>query len=62
MTEYIIILALVAIGSIAVFNIFGDNVRTIVGNASNQLDDNGAATIEGKEATSSDIDKDLKDF
>jgi Flp pilus assembly pilin Flp len=37
MTEYIIILALVAIGSIAVFNIFGDQIRSVVGASAQQM-------------------------
>ena len=37
MTEYIIIVALIAIAAIAVYSIFGDTVRTQVGNMSKEL-------------------------
>ncbi|MFK5915027.1 MAG: pilus assembly protein [Woeseiaceae bacterium] len=37
MTEYIIIVALIAIAAIAVYSIFGETVRTQVGNMSKEL-------------------------
>ena len=37
MTEYIIIVALIAISAIAVYNIFGDTVRGQVGNMASEL-------------------------
>lgn len=37
MTEYIIIVALIAIAAIAVYNIFGDQVRGQVGNMASEL-------------------------
>ncbi len=37
MTEYIIIVALVAIGAIAVVTIFGDNIRALFGTSANAL-------------------------
>ena len=37
MTEYIIIVALVAVAAITVYNIFGDTVRSQVGNMAAEL-------------------------
>ena len=37
MTEYIIIVALIAIAAIAVYSFFGDTVRTQVGNMAKEL-------------------------
>lgn len=50
MTEYIIIVALIAIAAIAVYSIFGDTVRQQVGNMSKEL--------SGKEATEVTTDSD----
>ncbi|MBF0198562.1 MAG: hypothetical protein HQL32_12670 [Planctomycetes bacterium] len=53
MTEYIIILALVAIGSIAVFNIFGDQIRSVIGASAEQM--------AGKEVNPEDMTDDVDD-
>ena len=37
MTEYIIIVALIAIGTIAVVTIFGNNIRALFGTSANAL-------------------------
>ncbi len=48
MTEYIIIVALIAIAAIAVYSIFGDTVRTQVGNMSKELaGEKGNAKVKG---------------
>jgi pilus assembly protein Flp/PilA len=48
MTEYILIVSLIAIASIGVATLFGNNVRTLFGIASNALagDDNVANTAK----------------
>lgn len=45
MTEYIIIVALIAISAIAVYNIFGDTVRSQVGDMAAEL---GGGTAENE--------------
>ena len=48
MTEYIIIVALIAIAAIAVYSIFGDTVRTQVGNMSKELaGEKGNSKVKG---------------
>ena len=42
MTEYIIIVALVAIAAIGVITVFGDNIRRMFGNAADSLGGNTA--------------------
>lgn len=49
MTEYIIIVALVAVAAIAVYNIFGDTVRGQVGDMAAELG-GGEASQAGKQA------------
>ena len=49
MTEYIIIVALVAVAAIAVYNMFGDTVRGQVGDMAAELG-GGEATGAGKDA------------
>ena len=61
MTEYIIILALVAIGSIAVFNIFGDNIRALVGTSANKMGGDDTK-IDGTSVQSTDVNKTMSDF
>lgn len=43
MTEYIIIVALIAIAAIAVYNLFGDTVRNQVGDMAAELGGNDSA-------------------
>ena len=50
MTEYIIIVALVAVAAITVYNIFGDTVRGQVGNMAAELG-GGTADTGGMAAT-----------
>lgn len=61
MTEYIIIVALVAIGAIAVVSIFGDNVRALFGTSANALTgESGEPTFRTTEQD--DVNKGFKDF
>lgn len=66
MTEYIIIVALIAITAITVYNLFGDTVRGQVGNMAAELGggtatgDAAAAGTEG--ATEAAVDYELDDF
>jgi pilus assembly protein Flp/PilA len=43
MTEYIIIVALIAIAAIGVVSLFGDNIRALFGTSANALAGNEAA-------------------
>ncbi|PYC26023.1 hypothetical protein DMO17_09830 [Aquipseudomonas alcaligenes] len=66
MTEYIIIVALIAIAAIVVYNLFGDTVRGQVGDMAAELG-GGAATGEGATAggeagTEAGQDYDLGNF
>jgi len=61
MTEYIIIVALVAIGAIAVVTVFGDNIRALFGTSANALTGDNHE-IQGKQVTERDTGKTLEDF
>lgn len=65
MVEYIIIVALIAIGSIAVFRIFGDTARSQVAEMATEL--SGGAGNSGNAATEAagaqdEVSKGLNDF
>ncbi len=67
MTEYIIIVALIAISAIAVYNIFGDTVRGQVGDMAAELgggeaSGSGAAAGEAGAAEAANKDYGLGDF
>ena len=51
MTEYIIIVALIAIAAIGVVSLFGDNIRALFATSGNALAANEQATAETNEAT-----------
>lgn len=51
MTEYIIIVALIAIAAIGVVTLFGDNIRALFATSGNALAGNEAATAKTTEAT-----------
>lgn len=60
MTEYIIIVALIAISAIVVYNLFGSTVREQVGDMAAELgggDSNQAAATTGVEARDKAADK-----
>ncbi len=63
MTEYIIIVALIAIAAIGVVTLFGDDIRRLFGGAANALsgDTNVTPTTMGAERHHTDT-KDLKTF
>ncbi len=66
MTEYIIIVALIAIAAIVVYNLFGDTVRGQVGDMAAELG-GGTATNQGAAAggeagTEASSDYDLGNF
>lgn len=69
MTEYIIIVALVAIAAIGVFRIFGDTARNQMaaitqelGGGNGQAQVTAAGTESAKAAASAVIDKDLSSY
>jgi Flp pilus assembly pilin Flp len=64
MTEYIIIVALIAIGAIFVVTVFGDNIRALFGSSANALVGQSTATTDlgGTEVSEDDVKRDLKTF
>jgi Flp pilus assembly pilin Flp len=66
MTEYIIIVALIAISAIVVYNLFGSTVREQVGDMAAELGGGeAAATAEargGQAKTAAAVNHTLKDF
>lgn len=60
MTEYIIIVALVAIGAIAVVTVFGNNIRALFGNSANALAGETDSDLSGTQVQ--DTEKDLSNF
>jgi Flp pilus assembly pilin Flp len=66
MTEYIIIVALIAIAAITVYNIFGDTVRGQVGDMAAELGGgtgtDAGATAAGAANTEAGADYGLTDF
>jgi len=53
MTEYIIIVALIAIAAIGVITIFGDNIRDLFAGATNALAGETAVKVDSEKARSS---------
>ncbi len=63
MTEYIIIVALIAIAAIGVVSLFGDNIRALFATSANALAGNEDASAETNEAdTQLYGHKNMKDF
>ncbi len=66
MTEYIIIVALIAIAAIAVYTIFGDTIRKQMGIMTEELAGTDTTTTTTAEATAAKTEgethKSLKDF
>ena len=50
MTEYIIIVALIAIAAIGVVSLFGDNIRALFASSSNALAGNESSDVATKES------------
>lgn len=61
MTEYIIIIALIAIAAIGAFTFFGDGLKTTVGNVTTELT-GGDATVSGQTLDSAQLGRDMSDF
>lgn len=51
MTEYIIIVALIAIAAIGIVSLFGDNIRALFGTSTNALAGDEEATAETVQAS-----------
>jgi len=63
MTEYIIIVALIAIAAIGVVSLFGDNIRALFATSDNALAGNEDALAQTHEATGELYGhKNMKDF
>ncbi len=62
MTEYIIIVALIAISAIGVVSVFGDNIRKIFGASVNALANNATANTNAKKAGESSTRKNITNF
>jgi pilus assembly protein Flp/PilA len=62
MTEYIIIVALIAIAAIGVITIFGDNIRALFGMSADALSGVEAVSNRTKSSNSSKENKKMKDF
>ena len=61
MTEYIIIVAIIAIAGIAIFTLFGDQIRNVVNAMGEKLGGNETATI-GKEMNAGEVKKNMGKF
>jgi pilus assembly protein Flp/PilA len=62
MTEYIIIVALVAIGTIGVVTVFGGNIRALFGASANALIGESSSDLKGEEVGEDHVKRDLKNF
>jgi Flp pilus assembly pilin Flp len=62
MTEYIIIIALIAIAAIGVITIFGDNIRKLFGGSAAALAGNSNVTNDGAESNKTLNQKNMKSF
>ena len=59
MTEYIIIVVIVALAAIAVYGLFGDRIRAMVGGATVELGGDQGAVDQATSTSSSDYLKSL---
>lgn len=62
MTEYIIIVALIAIAAIGVITLFGDNIRSLFGGSADALAGNAQVNNRGEESTRTLENKSMKTF
>lgn len=62
MTEYIIIVALIAIAAIGVVSLFGDNLRRLFGASADALAGNDSVSNTGQKASQSTARKNLQNF
>lgn len=61
MTEYIIIVAIIAIAGIAIFTLFGDQIRNVVNAMGEKLGGDSSATVT-KQMDSGEVKKDMGNF
>jgi Flp pilus assembly pilin Flp len=62
MTEYIIIVALIAIAAIGVITLFGDNIRKLFGTSANALAGQTSEQNRGQDSNQQIEDKRLENF
>lgn len=62
MTEYIIIVALIAIAAIGVITLFGDNIRKLFGGSADALAGNTSVTNRGQSSNNNIENKSMKSF
>jgi Flp pilus assembly pilin Flp len=64
MTEYIIIIALIAIAAIGAFTFFGDGLKSTVGVVTEELTgtDSAAAAVDASTSEASATSRDMSDF
>jgi Flp pilus assembly pilin Flp len=62
MTEYIIIVALIAISCIVVVSIFGDNIRKIFGASTDALANTATADTQAKQSGATSFHKNIVNF
>ena len=62
MTEYIIIVALIAIGAIGVVTLFGNNIRRLFGTSANALGGEESTDTGNKTADSRMMEKNVVNF
>jgi len=62
MTEYIIIVALIAIAAIGVITLFGDNLRRLFGSSAEALAGSDQVKNTGQTAQQSTVRKNLSNF
>lgn len=62
MTEYIIIVALIAIAAIGVVTVFGDNIRKLFGTSANALNGQQSSTSGTKDSNGRSAHRKLSDF
>ncbi len=62
MTEYVVIVALVAIGTIGIVSLFGDNLRGLVGASADSLAGSGAVAPAGGTTAPGMTEKNLSTF
>ena len=64
MTEYIIIVSLIAIGAITVVTVFGDNIRALFGQSANALQGQSTSSdaLGGTTVDQGDVKKNIKNF
>ncbi len=64
MTEYIIIIALIAIAGIGAFTFFGDGLKSTIGVVTEELTgtDSTAAQVDASSSEASATERDMSDF